>query len=180
VMARGGNYFENASRLALVGLPIKNLGAIDQETELIFGSGTADPSSEWFRQWQSHLVAIELVQGIGRLRANRRRADEVLEVLLLTDANLAPLCQQMGWKIPTPTRKEALTTKVRALPATETAFSKVEGYLKECVKRGVELPVTQLAACTGAEVNVRSFRRACAAKRTNFEALRHRISKACA
>lgn len=172
VMARGGNFFETASRLALVGLPIKNLGAIDQETEIIFGSGTANPSSEAYRQWQSHLVAIELVQGIGRLRANRRSADEVLQVLLLTDANLAPLCQQMGWPIPTPTRKETFTCAPRPLKATEAAFEAVQQYLAQCLAQGREVPTTQKEACRGANTDDRTFRRACDAKGTNFYALR--------
>ena len=172
VMARGGNFFENASRLALVGLPIKNLGAVDQETELMFGSGTANPTSEWYRQWQSHLVAIELVQGIGRLRANRRNAEEELEVLLLTDANLAPLCQQMGWAIPTPTRKETFTCTPRPLKATEAAFEAVQQYLAQCLVQGSEVPTTQKEACRGANADVRTFRRACAARGTDFYALR--------
>jgi len=90
---------------------------------------------------------------------------------------LAPLCQQMGWQVPTPTRWETFTAKPRKLPATEVAFNKVELYLKECLERGIELPATQQAACDGSKANERAFRRACAVKRTNFISLRHQVSK---
>ena len=175
VMARGGNFLETASRLALVGLPIKNLNAIDQETELVFGSGTADPSSEAYRRWQAHLVAIELVQGVGRLRANRRSAEEELEVLLVTDANLAGLCQQMGWEIPTPIRSVEITGQAPKISATENAMEQVKRYLGQRHVAGDSVPGSQQEACTETGVSLTTFRKALIAEGLDYYGFKSRV-----
>jgi len=83
VDSRGVNHFETVTRLAIVGTPTPNIGAMVSEFSAMAGRIAAidDPD---FQAWLHRKTESELIQEIGRVRANRRPG-ETIEVYLLTD-----------------------------------------------------------------------------------------------
>ena len=83
VDSRGVNHFQSVTRLAIVGTPCPNIGAMVCEFSAMAGRVVTidDPD---FKSWLHRRIESELLQAIGRVRANRR-LEESIEVYLLTD-----------------------------------------------------------------------------------------------
>lgn len=86
--ARGDNSFQAKKALCIFGAPVPNVGAIRQVYEAFTGKIVEDTrSDEGFSAFYRSLVQAELIQEIGRLRANRR-PDERLEVFFLSNLEI--------------------------------------------------------------------------------------------
>lgn len=105
--SRGVNDFESITTLLLVGTPCRNLAALQAEYSCLTGAFPAG-DDERFKAWVDRIIAADMVQGIGRLRANRRTGEQ-LHIVLVSDFDLG---------IP--------TTHVAAKDITVAAASKVE------------------------------------------------------
>jgi len=84
VDSRGSNDLQEAKCLVLVGTPCPHLESLRAEFACLFGR---EPSGAEFDRFARERVTSEVRQAIGRLRASRR-AEEHLEVFLLTNADL--------------------------------------------------------------------------------------------
>ncbi len=101
---RGSNAFEQKSAIASFGVPFPHLGSLSQEYTLWTGE-TVDLSnpSEDFQELVGERTAGEIIQEIGRIRANRRQ-DEQLTYYLCGDVDVQFLVDR-GYKI---TQKNAM------------------------------------------------------------------------
>ena len=102
--SRGVNDFEKVKTLILVGAPCSNL--LELKREWVCSTGEKAKGAE-FQAWINEQINAEIMQGNGRLRANRR-PDEKLEVLIITDLKLsfpvveitaADICPQAAGKV---------------------------------------------------------------------------------
>jgi hypothetical protein len=139
--SRGSNDFLNCKTLILVGTPAPNVEAIRSEYLALGG----DPDK--FQSYYDQLVAAEIVQGIGRLRANRRPG-ESLTVVLITDfpidiPGIVTLRSEEITINAAPKRVRTIDRCVQAakqladqgLKVTQTAVAKMVGLARETVNR---------------------------------------------
>lgn len=92
VDGRGVNYFETANRIIIVGTPCPNLLALLGEFCALTGTIVNFDNPD-FQAWVHRKIEAELIQEVGRTRANRR-LNEKIEVYLLTDfqfSTIAPI-----------------------------------------------------------------------------------------
>lgn len=176
VSARGGNYFAEAQALLLVGLPVVNVNAAARQAELTYGVGAGDTTSSVFYEHQQNAVAAELVQARGRLREGRR-ASEVLELWLLTDANLTAICDQKGWPRTLPVRASDITGKVELPTAEAQAWDAVEMLVRTYVEAAQAPPSGMKGACEEAGVALITWRRAAKARGLSYAQLVKRMQK---
>jgi hypothetical protein len=139
--SRGSNDFLNCKTLILVGTPAPNVEAIRSEYLALGG----DP--EKFQSYYDQLVVAEIVQAIGRLRANRR-PQESLTVVLITDfpIDIPGIVTIRSEEIAieaAPKRVRTIDRCVQAakqladqgLKVTQTAVAKMVGLARETVNR---------------------------------------------
>ena len=164
LVARGGNYFEKCRALLMIGLPIQNL--ISQATDYELLSATSLLEMPELEQWNGHRVAVELIQGIGRLRITRRAGD--FEIWFANDANLAPLCDQQGWERPTIVESTGLIGQSAKQTAQATALKKVTDVITAMKTDGKQKPSSASFLCMKAGISRKTFNRACKAGNTNL------------
>jgi hypothetical protein len=139
--SRGSNDFLNCKTLILVGTPAPNVEAVRSEYLALGG----DPDK--FQDYYDQLVAAEIAQGIGRLRANRRPG-ESLTVVLISDfpidiPGIVTLRSEEIAIEAAPKRARTIDRCVQAakqlaeqgLRVTQTAVAKVVGLARETVTR---------------------------------------------
>lgn len=97
--SRGSNAFEQATALALIGLPMPNLTAALAQFQVLYNQPLATITSAAFRDWYGRQVGEELIQGIHRLRPIRR-GGELLRIYLITDADLSGVGMKAGMSGP--------------------------------------------------------------------------------
>ena len=175
INARGGNQFEDVNAFAGIGLPLMNMNALEQQVELVMGPGSSDRSSEAFRHWQSHRVAVDLLQFLGRPRAGRRPATDIINILLVSDADLSIFFRQLGWPVPQVVRWEEVTGHPLKVRRPEEAHNKVAELLRKKHESGLWLPMQQGDACKQANTCERAFKRSVKAGRPNYLKLRTSI-----
>lgn len=78
--SRGSNAFQEKDKIAILGLPRVNYGAIAAEYQVL--TKELENSHLTLSQYYNNLVVSETIQAIGRLRAERRR-DTALECLIV-------------------------------------------------------------------------------------------------
>lgn len=69
---RGSNAYQNLSALASFGIPYQDIGALQQIYITLTGVRDVSRNAPGFSAFVNHLVQAEIVQYVGRLRANRR------------------------------------------------------------------------------------------------------------
>jgi hypothetical protein len=140
--SRGSNAFQGASTLVLVGTPCQNLGALEAEYRALLGN------LDGFEDWVNRKIHADILQGIGRLRANRR-PDEALHLVFISEFDLdLPNITQVAAKdftIKAASKLEKTEMAIRAAVAhlqqigakvTQTAVAKLakvsQGYISRC------------------------------------------------
>lgn len=144
--SRGANDAAQASAIALIGTPIRNLHALAADFAITYGyvPHRDDPA---FGAYVERAIAIELQQGLGRLRANRRPG-EALTVYLLTDYPLPfPVTEQISAGEISPEARSKLEQTQAAIAAaiqwltaqgkdiTQAAVARVSKYSRQYVSR---------------------------------------------
>ena len=135
VDGRGVNHFENVTRLAIVGTPCANIGAMVSEFSAMVGRVVTidDPD---FQAWLHRKTESELIQEIGRVRANRR-VEETIEVYLLTDHQFETI---------TPIQKFSAEVTIDAAPKAERFCHAMTEAAKAIIVAGDKLTQEGLAA----------------------------------
>jgi len=87
VDSKGQNQWQDRNHLIIIGCPTPNVGDVQDEYQILFGI-FPDQDSEEFKRWVAQYQQAEIVQAIGRLRANRR--DEDLIVTFISDSDFLP------------------------------------------------------------------------------------------
>lgn len=142
--SRGVNDFTQIKTLALVGTPCRNL--TDQVAEYAILTGIFDSEDSGFKGFVDRAIQADFLQAIGRLRSHRR-ADEQLQVILLSDFDLDIPTQQV---LASEVTLEATTKRERFIEAalaalehlkaqgqklTQTAIAKLTGYSQQYLSR---------------------------------------------
>jgi len=134
---RGTNEFSDRSAIAAVGLPTPNLGAYyDLHLTLTRASDYKHIS---FDDFYTGLIDAEVVQAVGRLRANRR-PDEKLTFYLLADKEKA---KTGGWQPPAELKARVVQAKditIAAGTPSEKAWAAITEVLKRWWDEHGELP----------------------------------------
>lgn len=84
---RGSNEFQDAPALMLVGTPCPNLGVLEADYIALTGNRLQDDDESLWRDFVHRAINAELIQAIGRLRAQLRR-EQKLSCYLVTNHNL--------------------------------------------------------------------------------------------
>jgi len=87
VDSKGQNQWQDRNHLIIIGCPTPNIGDLQDEYRILFGV-FPDQNSDEFKRWLAQYQQAEIVQAIGRLRANRR--DEDLMVTFISDSDYLP------------------------------------------------------------------------------------------
>lgn len=98
--SRGVNMFLDVLTLLLVGTPIRNIESLKAEWTCLVGKYPSSDDQE-FRDWVDLKIRADIIQGIGRLRANRR-PDEQLCAILITNFDLGIEVEEVNAKDITP------------------------------------------------------------------------------
>ena len=135
--SRGVNDFQAVTTLVLVGTPCRNLAALQADYACLTGS-YPQPGDDAFAAWCDRIVQSDILQGIGRLRANRR-PDEQLHVVIVSNVALGIPTQQVAAKditVQAASKVERAEMAIRAAVAhlraqgaklTERAIAKLAG-----------------------------------------------------
>lgn len=95
--SRGTNDYQAARTLILVGTPCANIA--DQQAEFAILTGSIDFEGDAFTSFVDRATKATIIQGIGRIRADRR-PDEKLTVVLLSNFELGiPTAEVTGYSI---------------------------------------------------------------------------------
>jgi hypothetical protein len=134
VDSRGVNHFETVTRLAIVGTPTANIGAMVSEFSAMVGRVVTidDPD---FQAWLHRKTESELIQEIGRVRANRR-VEETIEVYLLTDHQFETI---------TPIQKTSAEVTIDAAPKGDRLCNAMMEAAKSIILAGDKLTQEGLA-----------------------------------
>lgn len=89
---RGSNNYQNLSAIASFGKPYQDIGALQQIYITLTTDADVDKDSPGFSAFVNHLVEAEVVQYVGRLRANRR-SQEQLTCYIVAEGDLSYLEQ---------------------------------------------------------------------------------------
>lgn len=145
--SRGSNAYQHMKNLILVGTPYSNLGAALSEYCAMRGELVTLEDSG-FKEWYERKVTADILQAVGRLRALRRK-DEQLTVYLLSDFPIEGF-EQVEARSITPAaadKKTWLFEQVKAVgldllkqgvKATQGAISKVVGITQGRISQLVE------------------------------------------
>jgi hypothetical protein len=140
--SRGSNAFQGTTTLVLCGTPCQNLGALEAEYRCLTGG------LDGFEDWVNRKIQADILQGIGRLRANRRPG-EALHLVFISEFDLdLPNITQVAAKdftIKAASKLEKTEMAIRAAVAhlkqtgakvTQTAIAKLanvsQGYISRC------------------------------------------------
>jgi hypothetical protein len=151
--SRGSNDFLDCKTLILVGTPSPNVEAVRSEYLALGG----DPAQ--FQSYYDQLVVAEIIQAIGRLRANRRPG-ESLTIVLITDfpIDIPGIVTIRSEEIAieaAPKRIRTIDRCVQAakqladqgLKVTQTAVAKIVGLCRATVNRLWEDVKSRLKEC---------------------------------
>jgi len=95
--SRGSNAYKEKMVVASIGLSRPNMTAIRLEYETLSGHIIDSFDDESFREYYGHAIAANLIQEIGRLRANRR-LNEDLKFILIGDGDIKFL-EDLGFDV---------------------------------------------------------------------------------
>ena len=154
--SRGVNNFTDSNTLILVGTPCPNLAALLAEYSCLT-SAIADEDDPQFKGWVDRQIRAEILQGIGRLRANRRPGQQ-LRVVILSNFDLGEdipvkqiaakdICPSADTKVErtkADIRRAVDWLKQQGLKITQAAISRVTGLSQGYISRFRELLQTLL------------------------------------
>ncbi|MCO5799731.1 MAG: PriCT-2 domain-containing protein [Dolichospermum sp. OL03] len=86
---RGSNAYENKQAICSFGTPYQDIGASEQAYITLTGDRSVGKENEAFQEVINHLVQTEVVQSVGRTRANRRT--ERVTYYVVSDKDLSYL-----------------------------------------------------------------------------------------
>jgi hypothetical protein len=150
---RGSNAYENKQAICSFGTPYQDIGASEQAYITLTGDRSVSKENEAFQEVINHLVQTEVVQCVGRTRANRRT--ERVTYYVVSDKDLSYLadyypnarfiksdavdiCADAGTEIQQ-TRKGILTAFKQLVAAGVTDWQKVrQGVLAKAA--GISQP----------------------------------------
>ena len=140
--SRGSNAFQGTTTLVLAGTPCQNLGALEAEYRCLTGG------LDGFEDWVNRKIHADILQGIGRLRANRRPGEQLHLVFISPfELDLPNVTQATAkdFTIKAATKLEKTEMAIRAAVAhlqqtgakvTQSAIAKAakvsQGYLSRC------------------------------------------------
>ncbi|HEY9665059.1 MAG TPA: hypothetical protein V6C65_41995 [Allocoleopsis sp.] len=118
--SRGVNDFTKIKTLILVGTPCRNI--TDQLAEYAILTGIYDQEDPGFKAFVDRAILADFHQAIGRLRSHRR-ADEPLQVIVLSDFELDIPTQQV---VASDITLEAATKRERFIKAALSALEQLK------------------------------------------------------
>lgn len=140
--SRGSNAFQGTTTLVLCGTPCQNLGALEAEYRALLGN------LDGFEDWVNRKIHADILQGIGRLRANRRPGESLHLVFVSEfDLDLPNITQATAkdFTIKAASKLEKTEMAIRAAVAhlhqtgakvTQSAIAKAakvsQGYISRC------------------------------------------------
>ncbi|QQE67733.1 hypothetical protein GFS31_44460 (plasmid) [Leptolyngbya sp. BL0902] len=133
--SRGSNAFQGVSTLVLVGTPCPNLAAL--EADWLSMTGRQPEASEDFAPWLTRKIQADILQGIGRLRANRRPGAS-LTVYLLTNLELDLPVEVIA-------AKDITLAAATKLEKTEMAIRAAVAHLQQTGAKVTQAAVAKLA-----------------------------------
>jgi hypothetical protein len=95
--SRGSNAYKEKELVVSFGLSRPNMSAVRLEYETLTGNVIEGIEDKQFSEFYNHVVAANLVQEIGRLRANRRQ-DQKLTFVLIGDGDVGFL-EELGFDL---------------------------------------------------------------------------------
>lgn len=95
--SRGSNAYKEKTTVASIGLSRPNMTAIRMQFETMSGHIIDSFEDSSFREFYGHKIAANLIQEIGRLRANRR-PNEQLKFILVGDGDITFL-EHLGFDV---------------------------------------------------------------------------------
>lgn len=95
--SRGSNAYKEKDLVVSFGLSRPNMTAIRLEYESLTGNVVKNLDDHGYSEFYNHIVAANLVQEIGRLRANRRQ-NQPLKFILIGDGDISFL-EEMGFDL---------------------------------------------------------------------------------
>lgn len=140
--SRGVNDFEQATTLILVGTPCRNLMDLKKEYSILTGCST---EGDDFQAWVDRQIRADILQAIGRQRANRR-PDEKLQVILLSDFDLGIPTTQVSAASITP---EAGSKQERVVFAARRAIEQ----LKAAGQKVTQTAIAAIVTCTQSTIS---------------------------
>lgn len=138
--SRGSNAFQTINTLVLVGTPCQNLAALQARWFTLTGQHPEDNPAE-FEDWVNRRIRADMLQGIGRLRANRRPG-EALTVYLLTNLDLGlPSIIEVA-------AKDITLKAASKLEKTEMAIRAAVAHLQQTGAKVTQAAIAKLAKVT--------------------------------
>ncbi len=133
--SRGSNAFQGVSTLILVGTPCPNLAAL--QADWLSMTGQQPEDAEGFAPWLNRKIQADILQGIGRLRSNRRPG-ESLTVYLLTNLDLDLPVEVIA-------AKDITLAAATKLEKTEMAIRAAVAHLQQTGAKVTQAAVAKLA-----------------------------------
>jgi hypothetical protein len=143
---RGSNDFEGRPTLGFVGLPRPNLGAVKDEYLALNGN------LEGFEEHYQNLINKEILQGIGRPRANRHPETQFTVLMIIPDQdhNKSPIdlnwLKDYGVKV---INKSAFEITPEAGTETQATTYRVVQAARELLTQGVKVTQKAIAKIVG-------------------------------
>lgn len=96
---RGSNDYVDCDAMLWIGTPYPDIGAIKQRYSILTGDFDTTKGNPNFQNYLNHLVQAEIIQAVGRPRANRRPSEKIT-VYLTTNTDISYLADYFpGCKI---------------------------------------------------------------------------------
>ncbi|WP_052754581.1 PriCT-2 domain-containing protein [Calothrix sp. 336/3] len=148
VSNRGSNEYLKNDALLLIGSPRQNIGALQQKYITLTGDRNIDRESPGFAAFVQNQLQAEIIQGVGRLRANRR-PNEQLTCYLVSNLDLSFLVEKYPGA--TAVKSEAFIITPKAGTPTQQTRHTIMQAFKDLKTRGEK--ITQQAIATAAKLS---------------------------
>ena len=142
--SRGSNAFQGCNTLLLIGTPCPNLAALQATYACLTGS-YPQPGDDAFAAWCDRRVRADILQGTGRLRANRR-PDEQLHVVVVSNVDLGIPAQQVA-------AKDITVQAASKLERAEMAIKAAVAHLRAQGAKITERAIAKLAGLSQSRVH---------------------------
>ena len=137
---RGSNDFEGLPTLGFVGLPRPNLGAVKDEYLALMGT------DDGFEEHYQNLIYKEILQGIGRPRANRYPDQQFTVLMIIPEGTDLNWLKDHGIKV---INKSAFEITPEAGTETQATAYRVVQAARELLTQGVNVTQKAIAKIVG-------------------------------
>ena len=137
---RGSNDFEGLPTLSFVGLPRPNLGAVKDEYLALMGA------DDGFEEHYQNLINKEILQGIGRPRANRHPETQFTVLMIIPEGTDLNWLKDHGVKV---INKSAFEITPEAGTETQATAYRVVQAARELLTQGVNVTQKAIAKIVG-------------------------------